>query len=365
MITINRDSLLEAVGYVAQVIPNKPLREEFGFLSLTAEDTTLSIVAKTADTVLRYRLQLEHGSNFTRLAIPAGQLKDLLSKSEKGGTITISLDGSSVVIESSDGSRYELPTVDPELINFDISVDPKNRSDFEPDGLADRLKAVSFATAEESARHAISAVCFDGKSFIGTDGHRLAMVETTGEKASFPCLMPPEAVKLIESGPSPAAQLAWDKSVLSVTWINGNFEILQIISKQMDGRYPNCSQILPMAKLPEDQILIETGIFSEAIKRAATVSDSEKRSVEITGKDSSDILELRSETTRGKSQSRHQLDTALVADFKIKIDPAYLLDICKHQPGQIALNFYSHDKPIMFVSESNLGRQTNLVMPLV
>lgn len=155
-------------------------------------------------------------------------------------------------------------------VNFDIPAMELKR-------LFDKTK---FAMSTEEARYYLQGVYLhhaDGKmKTVATDGHRLALAEYAGHNAEFPgVIVPRKSVLLIIQ----AAELGEVSVGISATKIKVQSGSTVIVSKVIDGAFPDYTRIIP--KQNNNKATVAAAELKAASSRVALVSSERARSVKF------------------------------------------------------------------------------------
>ena len=154
--------------------------------------------------------------------------------------------------------------------------------------LTSMLKSVSYAQSVNEERYMLKGVFFqrdeDNISLVATDGRRLAVTrksekssaENTGE-----FILPSLTVAELERLPSVANKIELNFTDRQVSLkleiaekkeeTNGFKGSIYLVSKVVEGKYPNFKQVIP--KDDFNQAVVERELMLECVNRAALVSD--------------------------------------------------------------------------------------------
>ena len=152
------------------------------------------------------------------------------------------------------------------------------------DAFKDMLEKTSYAASSDETRHVLNGTLLsfkDGKVIaVATDGRRLALVEMELEfpkDAEADMIVPTKAVNEIlrtAGGDAPVKIQAVKNQVAF------QFGDTLIVSKLIDGTYPNFRQVIP--KQSEERIVLERETFLTAVKRVALLTSERSNSVRLT-----------------------------------------------------------------------------------
>jgi DNA polymerase-3 subunit beta len=173
------------------------------------------------------------------------------------------------------------------------------------------LKTVSFAQSTDDNRYILNSVyfCFESNklTFAATDGRRLSLVskdireEADGDGGTTKSvIVPSKTVREIERllGQGEDVHFSFDGRQIAffVEVKDDNKEGLiggiKIISKTVEGNYPNFRQIIP--KTTENRVKLDRQLALESIQRVAIVANDQKNLVKLHFEDN--VLEVSAES---------------------------------------------------------------------
>src|SRR5208282_1565321 len=122
-----------------------------------------------------------------------------------------------------------------------------------------------------------------GLVMVATDGHRLAMVESTGElpgiEGAYRALLPRKAMVELQ-------KLAGDADPSSILKFSGDENHLffqlgdrLLLSRKLTGNFPDWERVLP--KEQPNSVTLEREEFRAAIERVAQFSDERSRAIRV------------------------------------------------------------------------------------
>lgn len=179
-VTVTRAALHAALAHVGGAVPGRSPKPVLSNVlldggTLTATDLELRISTPLA------------GSDGLTLLLPYQRLSSIVNSLHPTVTVTITLDGTTAVIESS-GSTWRLPVEDHNEFPRADEVEPKWIAHLPADQFLALIGAVRFATDNESSRYALGGVLvtFTGGmlTFVATDGRRMCVSEVEVDQAT-------------------------------------------------------------------------------------------------------------------------------------------------------------------------------------
>ena len=164
-----------------------------------------------------------------------------------------------------------------------------------PQELLNMLRSVSYAQSSDENRYILNSVFFnfsEGKlTLVATDGRRLALIsrdmkidrEDEGS-IILPAKTVSELEKLLTQGKNVKIsfndrQVAFDIEVGEESSGNGLTGSIYLVSKIVEGSYPNYKQVIP--KETEHRIKVERELMLETVRRVALMTTDKQNSVRL------------------------------------------------------------------------------------
>ena len=202
--------------------------------------------------------------------------------------------------------------------------------------LSGLLKKVAYAQSTDENRYILNGVFFnfgEGKlSLVATDGRRLATAEkamTIGEEEGGSLILPAKTVSELQRLLGDAGEVAIsfnDRQVSFVTQITKNdtglVDNIRLVSKVVEGNYPNYRQVIP--KETVHRVDIERELLLECVSRAAIMTSDKSSSVKLTvGPNEIEISASSTEFGEAHEKVAVKYDGP---EVKIAFNPQYLSD---------------------------------------
>ena len=224
--------------------------------------------------------------------------------------------------------------------------------------LTQMLKSVSFAQSVNEERYMLKGVFFqfeqDMMSLVATDGRRLAVANKpmkTDESAQGEFILPSLTVNELEKLPKTGENLSisfTDRQVAIELKVSNSEEEGQgfrgsvyLVSKVVEGKYPNYKQVIP--KDDFKSAVIERELMQECVNRAALVSD-ERVTLKLKEKE----LEISGQSILGDACESMPI-VYEGEESTVSFNPKFLLDPLRAiQKDQINLEFRDDMSPGVF-----------------
>jgi len=271
----------------------------------------------------------------------------------------------------------EYPTITPieKQITFTLDAAP----------LLDALHRVTFASTKTSLRPVLSGVYIHAEkghlTFVATDSYRLSeyQVATKASTADISCIVPTkvlEELKSILGARKPEKQevakgeenneekprsIPPVEVALSSQQIEIHIGSTRLLSRLIDGRFPDYKQIIP--KEQKTTVLLQTKELTPTIKRMHYFAKEINNNLTFTF--DKDSLHLKTpQTQAGRDEAT--LTAKVKGDVnKIALSSSYLLDFLNHADGEseVEVTLTDSQHPAVFRLPSN-PHFLHLIMPL-
>jgi DNA polymerase-3 subunit beta len=210
----------------------------------------------------------------------------------------------------------------------------------------DMLKRVAYAISTDESRYVLNGVLLSFKesklTMVATDGRRLALVEHEMEfpkSSEADVILPNKAVTELQR------ILKMDEPMqITVADNQIAFDLGQIylVSKLIEGNYPNYRQVIPAEA--KERIVIEREVLLNAVRRVALLSSEKSNSVKLNfSKNSLDITA----NTPEIGEAKESLPVAYKGkDFTIAFNPNFIMDPLRNlETDEVYLDFIDELSP--------------------
>lgn len=340
-ITLERSNLLKSLNHVHRVVErrntipilsNVLLRSDGASLDMKATDLDLEITEATP-------AQVEQAGATT---VPAHLLYDIVRKLPDGSEVLLatSADGASMTVASgrSKFSLQCLPQSDfPDLTAGSFSHTFRLKAT----DLKMLIDRTQFAISTEETRYYLNGIfihTIESKGdlklrAVATDGHRLARSETplpAGAAGMTGVIVPRKTVnelrKLVDGADTDVA------IALSDTKIRFTFDQVVLVSKLIDGTFPDYERVIPQGN--DKQLEVDAKSFAQAVDRVATISTEKSRAVKMALDNGRITL---SATSPDQGSAIEELTASYAGGgLEIGFNSKYLLDITGQIEGDTA-----------------------------
>jgi DNA polymerase-3 subunit beta len=326
--TIEQDQILEALQKVQSIVGQRTTLPILSNVLLEADSEILTLTATDQEVSVKTSVEAEI-SEPGATTLPARRFFSIC-RELPSHQIDIQVNANDVAEISSGAANFKLEGLSkddfPPMPSFEESFSYK----LDQATLKDILQKTSYAASTDESRAILngSLMAFrDNKlTVVSTDGRRLALVEQEidiPEEAELDIVVPTKTVNeliktLDEEG---------DASIkTSATQVAIEFGNIFIISKLIEGTYPNYRQVIPAQC--EERIAIDRETLHDAIRRVSIMLDDQASSVKVS------ITENRIELLTSSPEIGEARESVPVKysgkDIAIAFNPAFLMAPLKH-----------------------------------
>lgn len=203
--------------------------------------------------------------------------------------------------------------------------------------LRDGLRKTSYAISTDETRYVLNGIFAsfrEGKlTLVATDGRRLAMVDTDlefPESNESDVIIPTKAIQELQ-------RLAGDDGVvvvkLSDSQVSFTVGDTLLVSKLIEGNYPNYRQVIPSD--PEERVKISREALFETVRRVSLLSSDKSNSVKLVFRE--DQLEVTANSP-DVGEARETLDIPYRGkQMQIAFNPEFLMAPLRNLDGDSVL----------------------------
>ena len=369
---IRKDQFTNGLQQVLNVVATRSTMPILGNVLIEAGEDFIALTTTNLDLGIRCRIRAEVAEQ-GRITLPVRKL----------ATIVRELPQNEVHMETGDNQQAKITSGGSLFKIMGIAADEfpplptfENRHVFElPQGdIGTMLKSVSYAQSTDESRFILNGVYFsfaDGKlTMVATDGRRLALTALETEIAEdnqgsliLPAKTVAELERLLGKGDQVKVafndrQAAFEIAIADNTGESGLVDHIYLVSKVVEGNYPNYRQVIP--KETEHRVKIERELLLECVHRAALVTSEKSSSVKL--KISKNLLEI-SGSSAEYGESHESMAIAYDGpEVQVAFNPHFLMEPLKAlTKDEVYFEFKDELSPGLFKTLENF---LCVVMPL-
>lgn len=350
---IHRQHFIQGLQQILNIVAQRPPMPILGNVLIEAVEGRISLTTTNLDLGIRCQVAAEV-SEPGGITLPVRKLADIV-KELPGSEVEVDASDENQALIRSGNSKFRIMGIDKEQFPPLPQFDDKRTYRFSQTELLKMLKRVSYAQSQDETRHILNGVYFDFRQgelvLAATDGRRLAVtrhnldIPEGGEgKIILPGKTVGELQRLLDKGESvqisfndrqvaffidaaagkPAADGDKEKEEEAAKPA-GLLESIYLVSKVVEGNYPNYQQVIP--KEGGHQVQIDRELLEECVRRAALVTTDKNRLVRF--KFTANVLEI-----TGASQEFGEAQETMAVEYQgdetlIAFNPDFIRDPLK------------------------------------
>jgi DNA polymerase-3 subunit beta len=365
---VKRDILLKSLNFVQGVVEKKNTLPILSNVLLQLKDNKLSIVATDLDIIFYDEIKdvkiIKEGSTTTSAAI----LYDILRKISSNTELNFELKSEnklSLKNENSDFNLLCLPTD-----NFPTFLDEFEGQEIKLNNnkFLNLLNKTRISISNDDTRHYLNGIYLHiteahGRNFltgVATDSHRLSScsleIENVEDFTSL--IIPRKAVYQLCSLLSETSdQLSIQTSENKINFKLGN---IKLISKVIDGKFPDYKKVVPTNN--EKELSVSTKDFISSIERVASVSLDRKEGVKLSiSKDNIQLSVNSASSGEGNEKIKASFNSE---NLNISFNSKYLIDIASEvEDKDLKIHLKDSVSPVLIEDKSDKN-SFYVIMPM-
>jgi len=279
------------------------------------------------------------------ITIPAKKIQEIVRELPEGD-VEISVAKNNAINIRAGKSFFKIMGLSKEDYPKLPEIDEKNAIEFEQAMIKESLSLTCFAISHDETRYVLNGVLVSVKAgkikFVATDGRRLAYMDKelkNGVKQEFDMIIPTKAVhELLKI-------LSWEgnmKIIPSKNQVIFQVEDTQIISRVIEGNFPNYEQVIPKGEKTTSSANREE--FLQAVRRTALLTSADSPAVKLDFVKGKILISSRSPNL---GEAKEELAADVKGDdIAIGFNPHYLIDVLKNlDVDEVLFSLTDPDKP--------------------
>jgi DNA polymerase-3 subunit beta len=368
---INQDHFSNGLQQVLNVVASRSTMPILSNVLIEAEEGHISLTTTNLDLGIRCRIKAEV-TDTGSITLPVRKLATIVKELPVNDVFLETSEKNQAKITSG-GSLFKIMGINSE--EFPPLPTFENRKVFElsQDEIVNMLKSVSYAQSTDENRYILNGVYFkfaDEKlTLVATDGRRLGLTGLdleVSEENTGSLILPAKTVAELERlmGKGEKVNIAFnDRQAafeigLDEAGDSGLVDHLYLVSKIVEGNYPNYRQVIP--KETEHRVKIERELMLECVHRAALVTSDKSNSVKI--KVSKNLLEISGQSSE-YGESHESMAIAYDGpEVQVAFNPQFLMEPLKAlNKDEVFFEFKDELSPGLFKTLDNF---ICVIMPL-
>ena len=381
----SQSDLSSNLSLVSRAVPSRPTHPVLANILLQADAKTNQVSLTAFDLSLGIRSSfsaevLEGGT----IALPAKLLVDITSRLPEG---EITLDdgcgeqsyqsgdntGEGIIVTLKPKSgRYQVRAMGAEEFPELPVIENAEAITLTTAALIEGLKGSLFATSSDETKQVLTGVHLtlkqDTLEFAATDGHRLAVLETTNERPvegreQVEVTVPARALRELQrmlghnSTSEETVAVYLDQGQVVFAWQNQ-----RLTSRTLEGQYPAYRQLIP--RQFERQVTLERKQFISTLERIAVLADQKNNIVKVSIDNANQEITLSCEAQDVGSGTESMPAQISGENIDIAFNVKYLMEGLKELPSsEIQMHLNQSLTPVIFTPLGGL-KMTYLAMPV-
>jgi DNA polymerase-3 subunit beta len=333
MIKAKRDDILGPLSAVSGIIERRHTLPILSNVLLERSGEALAFLATDIEIQITAHSELGGAGETKALTVGARKLLDILRALPEGAEVNLQAQDKRLVVKAGK-SRFTLQTLPAE--DFPRLAKPAGevaRFSVPQKALRRVLGLVHYAMAQQDIRYYLNGLLMvveeGGLKLVATDGHRLAYaaLEVGAKLPRQEAIVPRKTVielgKLLGESDEPV------QIELSATQAGFRFGAVELVTKLIDGKFPDYTRVIPTQH--KNRLQIEREPLRQALQRAAILSNEKFRGVRwVLGEGSLKIVSSNAE----QEEAQEELEIDYKGDaLDIGFNVNYLLDVLNNVPG--------------------------------
>lgn len=378
-----QSNLSTHLSLTSRAVPSRPTHPVLANVLLQADAETNQVSLTAFDLSLGIRTSfsaevVQSGA----IAVPAKLLNDIVSRLPEG-EITLDDESSAtdnlpdynglIVTLTPKSGRYQVRAMGGEEFPELPVIENTQPMQFSVSTLIEGLRGSLFATSADETKQVLTGVHLtikqDTLEFAATDGHRLAVVETTNESPDtnsedgLEVTVPARALRELErmlahsSESEEPVALYFDQG--QVVFEFGN---QRLTSRTLEGQYPAYHLLIP--KQFQTELTLERKQFLSSLERIAVLADQKNNLVKVSLNGDAQEITLSVESQDVGSAMETMPAQISGEDIDIAFNIKYLMEGLKALPASsILMQMNTNLTPVIFTPLGGL-KMTYLAMPV-
>ena len=366
--SVKRDVLLKSLNFVQGIVEKKNTLPILSNVLLEVKNNRLAIIATDLDLVFYDEISDIKISTEGSTTTSANILYDILRKVTANSEINFDLKTENKLSLKSDNSDFNLLCLPTE--NFPTFAEEFDNSEIEIESskFLNLLNKTKISISNDDTRHYLNGIFLhlteaSGRTFltgVATDSHRLSSSSLeikNGENFSS-LILPRKTVYQL------CALLQETKENIQMTMSETKIQFkigkIKLISKVIDGKFPDYSKVVPSNN--DKSLVVSSKDFIDSIERVTTVSLDRKEGVKLEIAKNNMKLSVNS-TNSGEGNEVIKVDYNS-EDLIISFNSKYLIDIASEiESKELKMILKDAVSPVL-IEDSSDKNSYYVVMPM-
>ena len=364
-ITFPKANLQKAINVLQKVSQNKTSSNLPGAIYMTTKNGQVELQGNDFELGIRLTIDGDIKEPGT-LVVGSRYFQELIRKLP-GDTIELYKpeDGNSLTITSG-SSEFNLVTLHPDDFSLVEQIHDQDHVNIDSFAMKELIDLTNYAAATDEDRPVFTGALLEIKenevTMVATDTHRMAVKKitidepaTTPMRAIIPTKTLAEVSRLLPTDNPAIINIIWNR-----TQIVFNFESIYIISRLIEGTYPEYEKVIPSQF--DSSAVIDRREFAGAVDRVSLLAkDISYNVIRYDWAESTVTL-----STQNTEIGMAKEDIAVEfkgTPFTISFNGRYISDILRHSTGDNIHLFLKQNGPVV-IRQDNNPNYTYVVTPV-
>ena len=364
-ITFPKANLQKAINVLQKVSQNKTSSNLPGAIYMTTKNGQVELQGNDFEFGIRLTIDGDIKEPGT-LVVGSRYFQELIRKLP-GDTIELYKpeDGNSLTITSG-SSEFNLVTLHPDDFSLVEQIHDQDYVNIDSFAMKELIDLTNYAAATDEDRPVFTGALLEIKenevTMVATDTHRMAVKKitidepaTTPMRAIIPTKTLAEVSRLLPTDNPAMINIIWNR-----TQIVFNFESIYIISRLIEGTYPEYEKVIPSQF--DSSAVIDRREFAGAVDRVSLLAKDISYNVIRYDWAESNVTLSTQNTEIGMAKE----DVAVEfkgTPFTISFNGRYISDILRHSTGDNIHLFLKQNGPVV-IRQDNNPNYTYVVTPV-
>ena len=364
-ITFPKANLQKAINVLQKVSQNKTSSNLPGAIYMTTKNGQVELQGNDFELGIRLTIDGDIKEPGT-LVVGSRYFQELIRKLP-GDTIELYKpeDGNSLTITSG-SSEFNLVTLHPDDFSLVEQIHDQDHVNIDSFAMKELIDLTNYAAATNEDRPVFTGALLEIKenevTMVATDTHRMAVKKitidepaTTPMRAIIPTKTLAEVSRLLPTDNPAMINIIWNR-----TQIVFNFESIYIISRLIEGTYPEYEKVIPSQF--DSSAVIDRREFAGAVDRVSLLAKDISYNVIRYDWAESNVTLSTQNTEIGMAKE----DVAVEfkgTPFTISFNGRYISDILRHSTGDNIHLFLKQNGPVV-IRQDNNPNYTYVVTPV-
>lgn len=364
-ITFPKANIQKAINVLQKVSQNKTSSNLPGAIYMTTKNGQVELQGNDFELGIRLTIDGDIKEPGT-LVVGSRYFQELIRKLP-GDTIELYKpeDGNSLTITSG-SSEFNLVTLHPDDFSLVEQIHDQDHVNIDSFAMKELIDLTNYAAATDEDRPVFTGALLEIKenevTMVATDTHRMAVKKitidepaTTPMRAIIPTKTLAEVSRLLPTDNPAMINIIWNR-----TQIVFNFESIYIISRLIEGTYPEYEKVIPSQF--DSSAVIDRREFAGAVDRVSLLAKDISYNVIRYDWAESNVTLSTQNTEIGMAKE----DVAVEfkgTPFTISFNGRYISDILRHSTGDNIHLFLKQNGPVV-IRQDNNPNYTYVVTPV-